>query len=339
MDLFIFPESASLKSGYGIGVDYAYRRLQPKEEDLVVWYTEDKDFPYKRNQDIVINRKIPIYKRIINVLKCRPSTELSASDLSFLKGKVFNHIHCDEIIFFHALRHYYPSQHIDVRLHNVFARILERKRIVGLPVDPLFHLILYLCRKSEREIFRDKNSRKIFISKEDMDYYTSMFGKTSDAEVWPYIPHVKKEPLWKVNTEKLVWFGGLDAHKISSVQWFVDEVFLKLKEKHNNLELYLYGRGTERFNDEKNDIHGRGFYQGNDKWPLRNSLYINPDIIGGGIKLKLMSLLEDGIPFITTPFGFEGYSPNIADGITCHVVECEKWFTVIEDIIYGGANE
>ncbi len=335
MDLYIFPECVSQKSGYGIAVGYAYSKLQPKEDDLVVWYTEEEEFPNKRDNDIVINRRISFFKRIFNVLRCRPSTELSASDLKFLKGKKFEHIYCDEILFFHALRHYYPSQHIDVRLHNVFSRILDRKRIMGLSIDPLFHLILYLCRRSEREIFRDDNSKKIFISYEDMNYYTSMFGRKIDAEVWPFAPVISKEIRWEINTEKLVWFGGVDAHKSSSVQWLIEDVFKKLKEKHNNLELYLYGRGTERFDDEKNGIHGMGFYQGNDKWPLRNCLYVNPDIIGGGVKLKLMSLLEDGIPFITTPFGFEGYSLDIADDKRCYVVECKKWNEIIEAIIYG----
>lgn len=339
MNLYIFPEAACKNNGYGIGVDFAYRKLQPKEEDLVVWYTEVENFPFKRNNDIIISRKISFLKRVMNILRCRPSTELSASDLSFLKGKKFDHIHCDEIIFFHALRHYYPTQHIDVRLHNVFARILERKRIMGLSLDPLFHLILFLCRKSEVEIFRDKNSKKIFISYEDMNYYTSMFGKTSDAEVWPYIPCISKEQKWKVSSKKLIWYGGLDAHKISSIQWFIKDVYMKLKSKHTDLEFYLYGRGTDKFDDRVNGIYGKGYYQGNGKWPLQDCLYINPDIIGGGIKLKIMSLFEDGIPFITTPFGFEGYSPNLIDGKICHVAECEKWNETIEGILYGDAEE
>lgn len=31
--------------------------------------------------------------------------------------------------------------------------------------------------KLERMIFNDSNSRKIFISKEDYNYYTTMYGK------------------------------------------------------------------------------------------------------------------------------------------------------------------
>lgn len=35
MDLFIFPQGATLSDGYGIGVEYAYRRLLPQKMILL----------------------------------------------------------------------------------------------------------------------------------------------------------------------------------------------------------------------------------------------------------------------------------------------------------------
>ncbi len=332
MDLFLFPEAASLKNGYGIGVEFAYNKLKPKEEDIVVWYTSEKNIPYLKNNDVVISRKISKWKRIKNVLKCRPSTELNACDLSFLRGKKFDNIHCDEILFFHALREIFPHQHINVRLHNVFARILERKKLMNISIDPKFHLILHLCRKSEVEIMRDKNSTKIFVAQEDCDYYRSMFGKTSDSEVWKYNPQKANNVFWPIKDKKLVWFGGLDVHKKSSVEWFVKDVFLPLYEKDPEFEFHVFGRGSSCFNNPDCNIFGYGFYDGKSKWPMSNCLYINPDTIGGGIKLKLMSLIEDGVPFITTPFGFEGYNKDLIDNKICHVVELDRWKEYIESI-------
>ena len=66
---------------------------------------------------------------------------------------------------------------------------------------------------------------------------------------------------------------------------------------------------------------------------MKNSLYVNPDIVGGGIKLKLMDLLEGGIPFISSPFGYEGYSRNLIDERFCFVEEEDNWAQRIINVI------
>lgn len=335
MDLYIFPECASHHNGYGICVDYGYKKLLPKKEDIVIWYTKEKNIPYFKENDIIIDRNISTFKRISNVIQGKPSTELSFSDLSFLKNYKFENIHCDEILFFKALRKLFPNQHINVRLHNCFSRILERKRLLNIPVDPKFHLILHLCRNAEKYIFSDTNCTKIFITKEDQEYYTSMYGITSDSELWNFSPHKQTIVQWEHFNPKLVWFGGVDAHKKSSINWFISNVFLPLKNKHQELTFHLYGRETNFFNNPQNGIYGHGFYKGKDLIPEKNVLYVNPDIIGGGIKLKLISLIENGIPFITSPFGFEGYSKSLIDNKQCFVVEEKNWIKKIENILYN----
>lgn len=332
MDLYIFPDAASHHNGYGVAVLDAYNRLKPKPEDIVVWYTKEANVPYKKENDYVISKNISTWKRIKNVLRCRPSTELTSGDLAFLKDMKFDHIHCDEILFFHALRGLFPDQFMTVRFHNVFSRILDRKRLMGLNIDAKFHLILYLCRKSEIEIMRDKNCHKIFISNEDRDYYTSMFGKYEDSEVWPFNPEGIGDIAWTTFDKKLVWFGGVDAHKAASVDWFIKEVFKPLKLRVPKLEFHLYGAGTERFSDDHCSIYGHGFHKGSGM-PEKNCLYVNPDTVGGGVKMKLMDLFRAGVPFISTPFGFEGYNKNLIDNKHCYVVEPDKWIDTIEKIL------
>lgn len=331
MNLYIFPEAASHHNGYGIGVDFAYKKLKPQKDDLVVWYTKEKDIPYLKSNDVVISKNISVFKRVKNVLRGRPSTELDVNDLLFLKGQEFEHIHCDEILFFHALRKLFPKAHMTVRLHNVFSRILERKKLLNLKLDFKFNLVLHLCRKSEVEIMRDGNCRKIFISQEDREYYTSMFGVYGDSEVWPYIPIIAQKPKWVTFDEKLVWFGGVDAHKTSSLVWFIENVFLPIREVNKNIEFHLFGGGTEQFDSHENNIHGHGYFYG-DGFPIANALYVNPDIIGGGIKMKLLDLFQEGIPFITTPFGFEGYDKMLVDNKMCYVEEPECWVSKIKSI-------
>ena len=67
--------------------------------------------------------------------------------------------------------------------------------------------------------------------------------------------------------------------------------------------------------------------------PLFPAIYVNPDVIGGGIKLKLMNLMEEGVPFISTPFGFEGYSHDLMDDRFCIVEEMDRWADRIVSIL------
>lgn len=334
MDLYLFPEAASLNNGYGIGVDFAYKKMRPKKNDIIVWYTilKKQDMMYLRDEDIVI-KKNSFYSidSVRNILLGKDRTELSYSKLSFLKDYDFNNIHCDEVIFYRALRKIYPNKIITLRLHNCFSRIYDRQRMLQQKLDWKYMTKLKNMYKLEREIFQDKNVHKIFISEEDRDYYCSTFGKYNDSETWAYTPNIEKaiqnRRIIKFN-HKLVWFGGIESHKKAAIVWFCKEVFPLIKREIPDVEFHLWGRGSQAYCDENNGIYGHGFFDGNGM-PLPESLYINPDIIGGGIKLKLQTLIERGIPFISSIFGYEGYSKDLIDNKYIIVEENDKWADTI----------
>ena len=237
-----------------------------------------------------------------------PRVELNAKDLSFLLKYEFENIHCDEVIFYRALRSLYPSKKINVRFHNSYARINYRRKIADIKVDCKFWLTLKLFDSLEREIFRDENCQKIFLTGEDCSFYSSLFGRTSDCEVWPFIPDMEsaiKNRRDETLSHKIVWYGGIESHKKASVEWFIKDVYPQVKSMIPDVEFHLWGNGSELYNDERLSIYGHGKYM-KDDLPEKNSLYINPDIIGGGIKLKLMALIENGIPFISSVLDMKG---------------------------------
>lgn len=338
MDLFIYPQAASYTNGYGIGVNYAYEKITPKPDDIVVWYTSEKrdKMLYVRDSDVIIRRKRPIsFAAIRNLFRGKTHAELTAHDLSFLRDMQFDYIHCDEVIFYRALRKLFPDKKLTVRFHNCFSRIWVRTQFLNRPLGFKYWLNIKLLKKLETEIFADRKVHKIFISDEDRDFYCSNYGITSDSETWYYLPDInliQKNRSEIVLDNKIVWFGGMDTHKISSVKWFASEVFPLLLKFNPKLEFHLWGGGTEFFNRPQHRIFGHGFFEG-EGLPSRTSLYVNPDIIGGGIKLKIMSLLENGAVVITSPFGFEGYKKDLIDNKYCYVVEEGHWLEVIENIL------
>lgn len=339
MNLFLFPEAASLNNGYGIAVEYAYKRLKPKDDDIVVWYTDlpKSKMMHVKDNDIILKRNSFFSARsVLNVLSGKDRTELPLKGLDFLKEFDFDNIHCDEVIFYRALRRLYPNRFISLRFHNCFSRIYDRKRLLKISLDWKYETKLKNMYKLEREILNDKNVHKIFLSDEDRFYYTSNFGRTCDSETWPLIPNsilIYQNRLQDVSfNHKLVWFGGVESHKAASIKWLINEVLPKIKKHIPDIELHLYGRNTEKFDAPRNNVYGYGFYNG-EGVPEKNALYVNPDIIGGGVKIKLIDLIEGAVPFITTPFGFEGYSRNLVDFKYCHVVETDDWANYIIKLI------
>lgn len=343
MDLFLFPEAACLSNGYGIAVKAAYEQLSIKKNDIVVWYTsipKDK-MMYVRNQDYIISR--PSFfsiKSVYNTLRRTNRSELLVSELAFLKEKTIENIYCDETCFYHAIRKMFPENKITVRFHNSFARIHDRLKLLkNRKVDLLYSITLSNMYNLERDVMQDKNVHKIFLSDEDRYYYTSHYGKYTDSQTFLFIPNLESAKLKRKDKSvdcRLVWFGGVESHKKSSVDWFIKDVFPLIKKEMPNVEFHLWGKGTEKFDNNSMNVYGHGFYEGIGN-PSDSSLYINPDIIGGGVKIKLLSLIESGMPIISTPFGFEGYRKDIIDERYCLVVEEDEWAQSIIDYLkkYG----
>lgn len=331
MNLYLFPEAACHTNGYGIAVEAAYQNLHINDEDIVVWYTSipiDKML-HVRVQDYIIKR--PSFfsiRSVINTIHRTNRSEISINKLQFLKEKNINNIYCDDTCFYHAIRKLYPNKPISIRFHNSFARIHDRLLLLkDRKVDFLFKITLCNMYNLERDVMRDTNAYKIFISNEDRNYYTLHYGRFSDSEVFDFkidLNKIKSKRYPQRVDNKLVWFGGIESHKKSSINWFVRDVFPKIKKEIPNIEFHLWGRNSELFNNQKESIYGHGFFK-RCGFPSQCSLYINPDIIGGGIKIKLMSLIEAGIPIISTPFGFEGYRENIKDERFCLVSEENHW--------------
>lgn len=335
MDLFLFPAPATLDGGYNFGVYFAYNKLRPKPDDIVVWCANTSNIPYFKDNDILILLpKLFSFKSALKIAQNRFHHEIDLRDLKMLKEFDFENIHCDEVTFYPAIRKLFPDRKINLRLHNCFARIVERERVLGVKQDWRFERKMKALSRLEINIFNDKNVHKIFISDEDRNYYTLMTGNKSDSEVWNYIPLINNQPQ-NINESitKLVWFGGVEGHKTSSVLWFIEKVFPIIKKKIPIVEFHLWGSQTDQFNNPSKNIYGHGRYP-SDNLPLKGkALYVNPDVIGGGIKIKLMTYFKEGVPFISTPFGFEGYKDDLIDNNFCYVEEMENWADKIIEIL------
>jgi len=342
MKLYLFPAPADINGGYNIAVKDAYDRINPSESDDILWCCLFK--PDCAKEHHFIHYYTPFYSlhTIKKVCTGRLNTELSLEDLKFTFGKDYEEIHCDDVIFYKAIRKIFPDKKISVRFHNCFARIADRSRLLNIKSDWRFEGKLRLSTRLEREIFVDPLVHKIFITSEDANYYHLMTGK-NDYSIWTLIPDKEKiiqNRNFKRNiVNKVVWYGGVEGHKISSINWFINQIFPEIKKRIPSLEFHLFGRNTEKFNNASIGIFSHGEYKGDDMPLKQEALYINPDILGGGIKVKIQTYFNNGVTFISSPFGFEGYDTDLIDNDFCYVVEESKWVEQIIKIFEGFRNE
>lgn len=339
MNLYLFPALASYDDGYGIAVEYDFRQCSPSDQDIVVWrrrYNKVSPLYVKENHYIINQNPYFSWRSVINTLKRTNRSEISIDDLSFLKGKCFDKIFCGDVCYYNAIRSLFPNKEITVRFHNCFARILDRKKIICRHLDLMYSITLSNMYRLERTILNDPNVHKIFISEEDRTYYTLHFGRFQDSSIWQVLP--SKEKMQSNHTDLtlnpvLVWFGGVDSHKKASVDWFVEYVYCKVRKEIPEIQFHLYGANTDKFDCPELGIYGHGYYKGKDHMPIKNALYINPDIIGGGVKMKLITYFENGVPFISSVFGFEGFPHSLVDNKYCFVAEESEWASTIVRIL------
>ena len=337
MNLYFFPEAPTRNNGYGLAVLSDFEKLSPSKNDIIIWYTNNINHELIDDTHIYISKpKYISFKRLKHVIKNEVSTEITKDQINICNTDI-EEIFCGDVIGYRALRKLYPKHKITVRFHNCFSRIKNRIEILNTRLSNIrFRINLNSLSRLEMEIFRDLNCEKIFITQEDLEYYVMMTGRKSDAKLWPFLididtalKHQKEFPHNKIT--KLVWFGGAESHKRDSILWFRDFVFPHLQKIDEKLEFHLWGKNTEYFKCKNSKVFAHGFYQEYD-FPLKNeALYVNPDLIGGGVKTKLKTYYENGIPFITTPFGFEGYPKNLIDNQFCIVSQPEDWIETIHN--------
>ncbi len=326
MNLYVLPINPEGKNGYSIAVSHDLMKICPSGDDIVIWY---ESTPYsKYSNDIFLKRpgKYAL-SRVLNVLRNYVNCEVNSNDIKKLNLSCPKNIFCGDVIFYRALKQLYPSSTITVRFHNCFARIRDRLELLEINTNLKFKIQLSAYYKLEKEIFNDTDVYKLFISNEDRDYYVSNFGRFDDSEVWGFKPDMEKAASNRVagKKKKFVHFGGLQIHKIDSLNWFINDVYTPLVKQIPNLEFHLWGKNSEILNNPSIKVFGHGFYNGDDLPCKEDGLFVNPDLTGGGVKIKLLDYFEKGASFISTPFGYEGYSRELIDNEFYYVIDSQKW--------------
>ena len=126
---------------------------------------------------------------------------------------------------------------------------------------------------------------------------------------YPYVPFLKKESLeiatLNERKKRVAFIGSAIDFNIKSVEWFIANVWPLVLKKNSNAEFHVYGKVSNYVRKEKN-VYAHGFVEDNSHIYRDNLIFVNPILMGGGLKIKCIEALLYGKPLITTSVGAQG---------------------------------
>ena len=330
MRLIVLPCDPHSPGGYNRVAADDLRRLGSRKDDVVCVYLQSGRSAAPGH--LVVHRpQRGSVRQIINMSVGRPFSDVWAAQLRpLLRGRPIQEVFCGDVIFYNALRKLFPAMPMTVRFHNLFSLAQSRWEWRGSTIDTHFRLVLALTSRLERRICGDGLAYPIFINPREQEYFQLMWPSRR-SEVWG----VDVNPATVVRTPtipRLLYMGGTASHQVVGIRYLLDHVFPVLASRYPPIQLHLWGEGTERFDRRHAGIFGHGFWKGDGLPANGDGLFVIPDLLGGGIKVKTGDSIRDGVPFITTPFGAEGYSFEALDGRL--VAEMDSWVQVIESYFH-----
>jgi hypothetical protein len=322
--LILLPDKPGGESGYQKGVRADVERLRPTPADLVVVFTTDPEPGVPGG--VLLSRSTHLtLRRGLNVLRFRATAEPMVRELRpLVTGRHFDEIFCGETIFYRPLKKLFPGREMTVRFHNIFAMARYRQQFRRYRISRMLQYNLEVFFRLEREILSDPLVKPIFVTEDEVRYMLLAFPEMR-WECWPNSLNIRPgqpRPMVAPSNHRLVYFGGLPSHTRPGVDYLVERVFPRLRERSPGIELALYGAGTERYHSPGSGVFGHGFYKGQG-YPA-DGLYAVPDLLGVGIKIKVGDMIHDGVPFIVTPFGTDGY-PGLGESEHLLIADMDSW--------------
>lgn len=327
-NLYLFPELPNETSGYEIAVKSDINSYKINKEDIVVFFTE-KNLDANREFDFtfyVIKRQKNLLKTIKNLFKLIHPSFFHVSDWMKIPKNIrdlrFKRVYFGDVIFYPIFTKV-NCEKFEFRFHNLWLRILNQNPIISFSLKNLLNLIL--ISRAEKKIL-NHNIKISLISEADMNYASKYSNNISLLEIFPET--IAPKQLNKLDNFKslptIIWFGSVSVHKRKSLIRLIN-LFKTIKKDLPELSLLLFGKNTEYFDNRDIGIYSYGFYEDRFSLPVtENCIYLNPDDIGGGIKIKNYDIAaNDKIDYLSTPEGFEGCENYEREGI--YILPFFKW--------------
>jgi glycosyltransferase involved in cell wall biosynthesis len=123
------------------------------------------------------------------------------------------------------------------------------------------------------------------------------------AEVTPVARHPDADHILHIGT--MYWPPNIDA-----VKWFVDGVYPLIRQQRPDVEFDVVGARPPAellaLNDAGLGINVTGYVEDPTPYQQRAAVMVVPLLAGGGMRVKILNAMAEGIPIVSTTLGHEG---------------------------------
>lgn len=205
------------------------------------------------------------------------------------------------------LKPVFPGATHLLRSHNVVTKGFEGMAHSGSWLKrSSWHLELKKIRLLEKELFRQAD-QGFAISTDDALWYEKELQIRTQGVVGCMLEESFFESApWPDVPKKLLYLGSADLRKGDALHRLIREGWPLIRMAIPDAELILGGRGTEAFHRPDQGITGMGFIEDEKSFLTSGEIFLNPQQMGAGIKLKSLVAAAAGKLLISTSVGVEG---------------------------------
>ena len=266
------------------------------------------------------------------------SQSMSSKLIHILQNEEFDMIHIESIYMtsYIDLLRKYSNAKIVIRLHNIEHQIWER--LAANERNPLKKIVYRVNARQLRRVERtilNKMDGYMAISQPDEQFFAATaphvtgtvipFGLDLDKyeDEADYIP--SDEPT-------LFHIGSMNwAPNVEGIEWFLDEVWPEIQERHPEIEFYIAGYAIPEklYARNERNVHVVGAVPVANDFMLSHDLMVVPLLSGSGIRIKIVEAMALGKVVITTSVGAQGL--DVENGKHLFIADTPEEFRMVID--------
>jgi glycosyltransferase involved in cell wall biosynthesis len=202
---------------------------------------------------------------------------------------------------------------ISLRAHNVENEIWQRKAVNTMNPFQRFYFVMLSARikQLEKKVLEQVDVM-VAISERDRNQLRQLFeikSITIPTGLNSYRYPTPKNPQFP----SLFFIGALDwMPNQEGITWFIESVFLRLREKQSDINLHVAGRNAPDWLEEKlkeytiKGIIYHGEVENAYEYMNRYAIFISPLLTGSGIRIKILEGMMMQRAIVATSIAAEG---------------------------------
>ena len=194
------------------------------------------------------------------------------------------------------------------RAHNIEHKLFDQRSMFeGTWLKRLFFKIQSKRLKKFEENIWNEVDHILSISDYDKAYIQNI---VDSKKVSTYAFALESGDVRKcLHPKTLFHIGSMDwKPNLDGILWFLEKVFPKIKEKHNNVTLHLAGKNISDYKEilGKEGVHIHSDVQSASDFMNAYELMIIPLQVGSGVRIKALEAMSIGKAIVATKKGIEG---------------------------------